>query len=198
MRKVKIDISKIIMIIGVALILLSLLYAIYTWISLKLASIKTPGIVDKMYEIMPEIKNSVPDGRANVIMPSLEIDGQDFVGIIKAPAYDTILPIAASWNGEKLQKYPCRYFGSMYDSTLIIGGSDSETQLDFLKIIAYGDLIYITDTMGERYCYSASFIKRTDDVSTEYLQGIEGDLVLFVRNTYSLEYIVVGCKLKSI
>ena len=150
---------------------------------------------EKLYSLMPEPYDSFPDNRTSPAMPMVEIDGRNYIGILEIPAYGTSLPIGSQWDSGTVSEYPCRYLGSTYDSSLIIGGSDNKGQLDFVKKISNEDLITVTDTTGQRFTYKVTDIRRTKDVSTENLTSKEADLVLFARNTYSLDYTVIRCTL---
>ncbi|MBR5272823.1 MAG: hypothetical protein IKU25_05445 [Clostridia bacterium] len=179
--------------IGVMLILAAVGLMLFSHLGGKNAQTNAKEIVNKMYSLMPDVKNSAPDGRSNVNMPMLEIDGTDFVGIIEAS--ENTLPIYCKWDSSEVTKYPCRYMGSMHDGSLIIGGSDNKGQFDFVKTISNGESIFITDTTGLRFRYTVTDINRTKDVSTDYLSSQEADLILFARNTYSLDYTVILCDL---
>ena len=123
-------------------------------------------------------------------MPVLSIDGADFAAIIEVPAYSAKLPVYGRWDALKVSAYPCRYTGSMYDGSLVIGMGESAV----MQSISVGDAVYITDMTGLCYAYGVSDVIVTDDVSTEHLTSLDADLVLFARRSYSGEYTVVCCK----
>lgn len=152
-------------------------------------------LVSELRSLMPEIKSGVPDDRVNTAMPMLEVDGENFVGILEIPLYETALPIYAAWDTAAVSAYPCRYTGSMYDGSLIIGGKDADGQLSCMRTISDGDAVYITDVTGIRYTYTVTSVLKTKDVSTENLTAENAELVLFVRNAYALDYTVVRCAL---
>ena len=181
--------------VGIALIMVAVGLVLFSHFGGKMAQTNAKEIVSKMYSLMPNVKNGAPDNRSNVTMPMLEIDGEDFVGIIEVPNFSKTLPIYSKWNASKVTKYPCRYMGSMYDGSLIIGGCDNDGQFDFVKEISNGDTVLVTDTTGLRFKYTVTDINRTKDVSTENLTSQEADLILFARNTYSLDYTVIYCSL---
>ena len=128
-------------------------------------------------------------------MAAMEVDGMDFVGIVDIPAYGRELPVYGHWEAGKVSSFPCRYTGSIYDGSLIIGGSDNAGQFDFMKLITVSDPVHITDMTGARYSYTVTDIRITRDVSTGSLRGQNADLVLFARNTATLDYTLVLCHL---
>lgn len=188
-------ITTVLLCLGVALVLGAVGLFIYTQVATDKAMENAADLVDRMYSLMPPVKNGAPDDRYDTTMPMLDIDGTDFVGIIEVPLYERTLPICGKWNSSQVADYPCRYMGSMYDGSLIVGGSDNEGQFDFATQISVYDNVFVTDTTGLRYKYEVSEIKRTKDVSTENLDGMDAHLVLFARNTYSLDYTVICCKM---
>ncbi len=182
---------------GVVLVVLSVVLFAVSEISKGKMRDYAKSTVLQLYSLMPEVRNSVPDDRNDMTMASFEIDGNDFVAVIEVPLYGAELPVYGAWETKKVSSFPCRYTGSMYDGSLIIGGSDNEGQFDFMKIISNGDTVLLTDMTGMRFSYAVTDIRRTKDVSTENLSDTDSDLVLFARNTYSLDYTVVRCTLKN-
>lgn len=163
----------------------------------RITSPSTDSILDRIYSSIPQIKKGMADDRVDVGMPSLEIDGLDFVGIIEIPNFDTRLPVYGSWNKNMLMRFPCRYTGSIYDGSLIVGGSDAAGQFDFAKTISIGDTVFVTDMTGARYSYVVEWVEFTTDVSTENLASLDSDLVLFMRNSTSFDYTVITCSLDN-
>lgn len=195
MRKPKVKAAPVIFLCGVLLLLAAIVLLIAAQVSKKQAVRDSERIVATLYDLMPQIHGEVTDDRVNMMMPAMEIDGVSFCGILELPVYNARLPIRESWDRAAVLSVPCKYFGSIYDGSLMIGGSDSQGQFDFMQQITKGDRVYVTDLTGGRYSYTVSVVKKTGDVSTDYLLGINADLVLFARNTYSLDYTVVGCRL---
>ena len=153
------------------------------------------NLVNQLYEMMPEIQNGfILDN--NEQMPIVEVEHQNFVGIITIPKFNRTLPIHALWESQIISQYPSLYLGTIYDGSIIIGGSDQINQFNFMKTISEDDFITITDMKGKRFSYIVDEIEITKDVSTENLIQKESDLVIFVKNTYSFDYTVLRCKYK--
>ena len=81
-------------------------------------------------------------------MPVLSLEGTDFMGILEFPLYDSVLPVSADW-GNPL-RYPHRLSGSIYDSSLQIGGTSQAGQYDFYRQVSVGDSLFFTDMEGNR------------------------------------------------
>lgn len=192
MKTRKLRLSNILTAVGIALVVLSVAAVMISFFAQKSAARKASDIASELRALVPETQSGFPDGRENTAMPTAEIDGADFAGVIEIPAYNTLLPIRADWKPMRLSSYPCRLSGSTWGSDLIIGGSDADGQFDFMKFITDGDFVYVTDAAGICFSYRVTEIIRID--STEELFPNNADLVLFVKNTYSFGYTAVKCK----
>ena len=118
--------SSILMAVGIALVALSCLLVVFSTVSQNVGSKKAAELASELKALMPDSYNSFPDGRSNTAMPTVDIGGTDFAGIIEIPAYGTSLPICAEWKKAKLSVLPCRLSGSMHSLDLIIGAGDSQ------------------------------------------------------------------------
>ena len=184
--------TVIIAIVGALLIALAAGLMIFdTWHRSDSAK-KAPDIVSEMYTLMPEVHDSVPMNRVDNTMPAMQLDGQNFVGILEVPMCSAALPIGSEWDNDVMD-FPCRYTGSVYDVSLIIGGRGDAGQFGFTADISLGDRVMFTDTAGARYTYTVADIEKTDDVSLGNLSSGNFDLVLFARDEYGFEYTVVRC-----
>ena len=127
-------------------------------------------------------------------MPVLQIDGEDFLGLLEIPMHDVKLPIYSQWEKSKLSAYPCCFWGSVYASSLIIGGVDAAGQMDFLTKVDIGDSVIVTDMTGAEFLYNVEKIERSKTAVAEKLYSTEEALILFAREKYSLEYVIVRCR----
>lgn len=152
---------------------------------------KMKDCVDTIRTLIPEPQSTVLEERKNNSMPALSIDGTDYVGILEIPRYGSALPVAADWG--RVSEHPCRLGGSVYDGTMQIGGTSQKGQYDFFREISFGDTVYFTDMEGKRYAYSVTDIRYEKHADQAALRRREGDLTLFIKNVYALEYIVVFC-----
>ncbi|MBE6638836.1 MAG: hypothetical protein E7616_05205 [Ruminococcaceae bacterium] len=185
--------TLILLVLGVLLIAGAAGYFVWMRYSISQNAKYAKKTVETLYTLMPEVSSGALDDRQNAAMSAIEVNGNSFVGIIEVPAYESKLPIYAKWDGEKTVCFPCRYLGSLYNGTLIIGGSDNDGQLDFIGEISIGQTVYITDTLGVRYAYSVSSIRRVKDVSTENLCKEKTALTIFAKNSLDFDYTVVYC-----
>lgn len=185
--------GKLIIILGVLLVLLSFGYMLYLDITSDRAELNVSETLSKLKELLPPESKGTPDEYSSVDMPALALNGQDIIGIVAIPVLDTELPLAAEWDKKTLISLPQRFSGSTYDSSLIIGGYDREGQFDCLKKLDIGNTIYVTDMTGVKFSYTVSDIKRKKSVDGDALTDPACDLTLFVRDSGTMEYIIVYC-----
>lgn len=157
---------------------------------------QTVQIIQQIEKNIPNRETGMTREDADVQMPVYEIGGEEFIGLLEIPAYDLTLPVSADWEEKQLNAYPCRFWGSTYNDTLIVGGADAEGQLDVLSMLDLGDEIFVLDLTGAEYAYCVERIDRSQSAEAEKLYDPEDDLTLFVRDTYGLDYIIVRCQNK--
>lgn len=151
--------------------------------------------VTQIEELLPEKTPGFPGSVSDSAMPVLEIGGTDYIALIEVPAYGVTLPVAGRWDTGKLSHYPCRFWGSVYDNSLVVGGSDQTGQFDFCDQINPGAEITVTALNGEEFTYSVERVDRADHAEADWLMQDDYDLTLFARSAFSLEYIAVRCML---
>lgn len=186
--------SVAIMVFGILLILGAAAALVYIQVSSDIGAKNAQQILVQAEVRIPTVIDLVPEERWNNTMPSMEIDGVNVVGILEIPKYSCKLPVHATWNTGLSGSMPCRYTGSIYDRTLIIGGSDREGQLDFAGQISIDDRIFLTDMEGGRYSYHVTAIHRSDSADTDELMSKDSDLTIFIKNSLSMEYIIIRCE----
>lgn len=187
----KITLRKICLSIGITLILLSLVMLILWQCNVSGNSKRIYEYVHTIESLIPEAQAAVIEPRADNKMPSLNVQGNNFIAIMEFPLADVALPVGASW--DKADAYPCLYSGSAYDGSLIIGTSNQNGQLEFVKDISVGNTIYLTDMTGSQFTYTVSDIQYSKHADNQALFSETADFTIFVKNIYAFEYIIIRC-----
>lgn len=187
----KISLSGLCLTVGILLLTLSAVYGVIRLVSANNAASDNNKIVALAEDLLPPIKDSIPEERGNVVMPSTELFGVNVLGVIEMPYHKAKLPVTTLWSDKSSQSIPCRYDGSVYSRNLVIGGSDSKGQFDFVSDISVENILKFTDMEGNRYSYKVSSVKHSSKFDAKKWQETESDLTLFVKNTLSGEYTVV-------
>jgi len=182
---------------GVLLLLSALLLTVSRIVGPRLTDRANAERLETLTALLPEIHPGTPDDRIDREMPLLEVDGEDFAAILELPRSETRLPVGADWQPNRLSAHPRRYAGNLYDGSLVIGGSDLPGQFDFTRTISPGDPVFLTDMTGSRYSYRVEWAEISPDLPAGLPQAGEADLVLFARNSYSLDYTVIRCVLQA-
>lgn len=192
MKKVnKHVISRICVLVGVAMLTLGILILIcwqgyiHFWVQ------KSEHYVEKLQNLTPEPQGTVPQERRDNTMPVLSVDEIDFIGILEMPRYGVTLPVCADWGG--IIQCPCKFSGSIYDSTLQIGATSQRGQFDFCREISVGDAVLFTDVEGNRYTYTVTNLQYEKHADQTALNRKEANLTLFIKNVYDFEYLIISC-----
>ena len=178
---------------GACLVLISFSLLIGFLFSVHIGIRKCDKLVAEMYDILPDKTVGSPGSYLNANMPVLEINETDYVALLDIPSFGVTLPVADKWDSNKLYLSPARFFGSVYDSTLIIGGFDHPQQLGFGDKIEHGAIVTITDMTGVQFTYAVSHVERSKHANTQWLTEGDCDLTLFYRDLYTMEYIAIRC-----
>lgn len=191
------DFRSVLLTIGAVLVIGALVVVSYNSIASYLAEKKCEKIVEKIEKLIPEPISSFPEERGNNTMSSMQIEKMNVAGIIEMPQYDLKLPFCSSWDEKNSASVPCRFYGSVYDSSLIIGAVDSDWQFGFAKELELNNVLYLTDMEGYKYTYLIAKIEHSDSADAKKLMTDEYDLTLFIKRSLSMEYLIVRFNLKT-
>lgn len=183
--------------LGGLLVLAGLGLALVSAAQARIGGQKCQAVVSQMQEILPARTSGMPGTYPDAAMPMLEIDGVEYVALLQIPSFGLSLPVEAGWDEKNLSTSPCRFTGSAYDHTLVIGGRDDPQQFGFCGQISYGALVTVTDMTGAEFTYQVSSVERASQGATQWLTNEAFDLTLFCHDLYSMEYIAVRCEFAS-
>ena len=139
MKMKAVSIQKICILVGVCLLVSAvIMLALWRW-NITGSEKQAQYYVSTLRELIPEPQNAVPEERRDNTMSVLSVDGINFVGLLELPRYGSELPVCADWG--KSSKYPCRFSGSIYDSTMQIGATTQKGQYDFYHELSVGDTV---------------------------------------------------------
>ncbi len=172
---------------GCALIVGALALLILSVASRSLYRFRCAEYVSAIGATLPPVENAVPEPGRNNTMPVLPVEGVDFVALLELPAFQTRLPVCNQWGSP--EKYPCRFTGSAYDGTLIVGVE--EHLFPAAEQLYVGDLLTLTDMTGNRFSYRIANIEIHENVEAETLQDTDHPLTLFVKHSFSSKYTVL-------
>lgn len=155
-------------------------------------------LADQIETMLPKTTTGIPETYSNSDMPVLELGGEDYSGLLQVSGFGVHLPIGNEWSISSSNKCPCRFWGSVYDHSLIIGGSSQKGQFDFCRKLDLGDTVSVTDMTGAIFFYEVTGIDRRGHADMKTFRESDGDLILFARDSSTLGYLIVRCSFSPI
>ena len=138
-------------------------------------------------QVEAEILNPTPSptGGGNVLptaipeMPTIEIDGNQYIGYLEMPTIEIKLPVMSDWSYDQLKIAPCRYWGSVYDDTMVILGHNYRRHFHKIKQLEIGDPVQFIDADGNIYAYKVAALEVLNPNEVEKMVTSDYDLTLF-------------------
>ena len=141
-------------------------------------------------QVAAEILNPTPTENANAVdgnvlptavpeMPTIEIDGNEYIGYLEMPTIEIKLPIMSDWSYDQLKIAPCRYWGSAYDDTLVILGHNYRRHFHKIKQLEIGDPVQFIDANGNIYAYRVAEMEVLNPNEVEKMVASDYALTLF-------------------
>lgn len=112
-------------------------------------------------------------------MPVMEIDGHAYIGYLEMPAIGLKLPVMSDWSYPKLRIAPCRYWGSVYDDTLVIMAHNYERHFGQIASMEPGAPVQFVDADGNIYKYVVAKQEILQKQDVDKMVSREWDLTLF-------------------
>lgn len=157
-----------------------------------------PHVLEQPQE--SEIHSIIPDyiSDPTMEMPTVEVDGNFYIGILEIHALELSLPVISEWNDTRLKQAPCRYKGSVYLDNLIIAGHNYKKHFGGLKNLQIGDTITFTDMDEHCFSYTVTALEELDGTAIEAMESGDWDLTLFTCTIGGKKRVTVRCEKKYI
>lgn len=126
-------------------------------------------------------------------MPTVTIDGYDYIGYVEIPKISIRLPVMSEWDYDRLEIAPCRNFGSVLSDDLVIASHNYTAHFGKLDNLTSGDSVVFTDVLGLVYSYT---VQKLDTVAPENVDAVQNsgyDLVLYTCTLSGTERTAVYC-----
>ena len=196
--------GKILTGVGLLLIAAALLLTVYNIRESDRAGAESEEMVVRMESLTADLperletekKELVPEYKKNpeMDMPTVEVNGQECVGMIEIPALGLKLPVISEWSDAKLKKAPCRYSGSAYLKNMIIAGHNYRTHFSGIKRLNPGDSVVFTDADGNIFSYEVAEIETVGGYDIEKMEAGDWDLTLFTCTNKGKARAAVRCR----
>lgn len=148
-------------------------------------------------EVVSRLEDQIGNGNydPDQEMPTIEIDGNTYIGILEIPSLKLTLPVMMDWSYKKLKISPCRYSGSYYANDFVVAGHNYARHFSPIKWIDIGKDVYFVNVEGVVFHYTVSNVETLKPTQVEDM--IEGDadwdLTLFTCTTGGQSRCTVRC-----
>lgn len=181
---------------GLLLIIAALLLTIYNFLESYQAGRSSKEAL-KMLEMYLEEDNvqtdSLYEQYQGIEMPTYEIDGTKYIGILEIPALGRELPIISEWSRENLKMAVCRYKGSAYTGDFILAGHNYRAHFGGLSKLVIGDSVKFVDANGNQFLYEVLELEKMPGTAVDSMEAGEWDLTLFTCGYNGENRIAVRC-----
>jgi sortase A len=186
MKKHKRKKGTVFIVLGILMICAALALVCYNRWDAKRADEAAQAAVTQLVEKIPENPGlSELPTEAEDEIPAIDLDGEDYIGILQVPSIDLILPVLGEWDYDKLKISPCRYSGSVYEDNMVIAGHNYPRHFSPLKWLATGSEVTFTDVDGNVFRYIVTQIEtlQPDEIERMTEDSDDWDLTLFTCTT---------------
>lgn len=141
----------------------------------------------------------IPDYLLNpeMEMPTLESEGQQYIGVLDIHALGLKLPVISEWSYPGLKIAPCRFEGSAYLNDLIIIAHNYRSHFGSLKNLRSDDEVTFTDAAGNVFRYTVAELETLGGNDLEELESGDWDLTLVTCTLGGKSRVTVRCELVS-
>lgn len=127
-------------------------------------------------------------------MPTTNLKGYDYIGVLEIPALQLELPIMSTWDYTRLRIAPCRYQGSAYLHNMILCAHNYASHFGQIKNLSTGDNVTFTDVDGNVFFYKVAAIETMAPTAVEEMEAGEWDLTLFTCTIGGSTRVTVRCE----
>lgn len=126
-------------------------------------------------------------------MPTVEVDGASYIGVVSIPVLDLELPVMETWSYPQLKIAPCRYAGSAYLNDMILCAHNYATHFGRLGNLIPGDEVVFTDVNGDAFVYEVALLETLEPTAVEEMESGGWDLTLFTCTLGGQTRVTVRC-----
>lgn len=128
-------------------------------------------------------------------MPTMELGGYTYIGILDIPSLELSLPVMDTWDYTRLKVSPCRFYGTTYQNNLVICAHNYAHHFSPVKTLPMGTELAFTDADGIVTHYRICDIEIIGPNDVESMTTGDWDLTLFTCTTGGQTRAAVRCAL---
>ena len=178
--------------IGVVCLICSVGFIAYNrWEAANAANV-AGSLLEDVQSVIAEQNVEQNDTQTN--MPTIKVDGYEYIGILSIPVLDLELPVLTNWSYAKLKKAPCHYYGSYYEKDFVIAAHNYKAHFGRLSELQSGDAIVFTDVSGTAHRYEVVLLETLPKEATKEMITSGFDLSLYTCTLGGGSRVTVRCK----
>ena len=128
-------------------------------------------------------------------MPTQEIDGKLYIGMLTVPYVNLELPVLSEYTDADLAVAPCRYYGSAYKNDMVITAHNYPSHFGPLRELRLGDEVIFTDVDGNEFRYTVQRFQTVRSTDVEEIKNSGYDLTLFTCTVGGYTRYTIRCEL---
>ncbi len=180
--------GKVLLAVGIVLICISMMMVI----KYEIHDMKSKKIITDVLRRIEDYDAQNHDGGT-----LYRINDSQYIGVLKIPSLNVVLPICAEWNNENSEKGVCRYLGSLEERNLILAGHNYRSMLRRLSEIETGSEIIIIDINRAEYHYTVTYTEVVGGYNSKAMTSGEWDMTVFTCTIPGNSRYVVRCVLNE-
>ena len=194
------------MILGLLLLAAALCLSAYNIWDERRADSEAARVLSQVAEVIPtpepervHAEEPVPEEIADYVlfpemeMPTIEVEGHDYIGKLSIPSLGLELPVMSQWNYPKLRIAPCRYAGSAYTDDLVLSAHNYQRHFGLLKNLEQGALVEFTDADGNLFSYEVAETETLEPTAIEEMKSGGWALTMFTCTPGGQARVAVRC-----
>lgn len=198
--------GKVLIALGGLLVLAALSLVAWNMYRSYSADKAAKGALSKLLAVMPttidagsEDAKVLDENTDDGYVPSIEVDGKLYIGVVYIPSTNTELPVLNELTNDNLNIAPCRYYGNVKRNNLIIAAHNYATFFDHLEELTIGDEVIFVTADGVRYTYEVTELDLIGGANGEKMRsGFDSwDLTLFTCTWSGRSRVTVRAVLKK-
>ena len=126
-------------------------------------------------------------------MPTLEVEGNAYIGVLDIPVLGLSLPVLSEWSYPNLRVAPCRSSGSAYEGAFVLAGHNYRSHFGTLRELQPGDTLTFTDTLGNVFSYRVEEVEVLAPTDVAQMLDERWDLSLFTCTPGGQARVTVRC-----
>lgn len=157
-------------------------------------------ILLQLADVMPEEDEPAADKppatespATEEVLPSVPIDGRNYMGAIRFPSLDLELPVLAEYTLPALKIAPAVYSGTPEGNDLVICAHNYRSHFGPLNRLSLGDEVLMRTVDGAVYRYTVAATEIVSPLAVQDVTNGQWDLTLFTCTLGGKTRFVVRC-----